>query len=55
MDIDISQKQINKIGKKFRDNIHEDTDLDFLEKFRSTYDEIIVTTINNISEKLKKK
>ncbi len=55
MDTEISRKQIDKIGKKFRDNIHDDNDLIFLENFRSSYDQIIVNTINDISEKLKKK
>ena len=55
MDTKISRKQIDKIGKKFRDNIHDDNDLIFLENFRSSYDKIIVNKINDISEKMKKK
>jgi len=49
----LSQKQINKIGKKFRDNIYEDEDINILEFYRSSYDEILIDYINQITSKIK--
>ena len=40
---EISQKQINKIGKKFRDSIWDENDFSFLEDFKKSYDQVLIT------------
>ena len=52
---EISRKQINKIGKKFRDSIWDDSDFDFLEDFKKSYDNILISNSSLISKKLNDK
>jgi len=52
---EISQKQINKIGKKFRDSIWDEDDFSFLEDFKKSYDEVLITKTALVSDKIKKK
>ena len=48
----LSQKQINKSGKRFRDSIPEDDDYDILEQFKKSYDEILIEYSSKISKLL---
>ena len=51
---EISQKQINKIGKKFRDSIYDENDYIFLEDFKKSYDQLLIDKTSNISEIINK-
>ena len=51
---EISQKQINKLGKKFRDSIWSDEDFNFLEEFKKSYDQLLINNSSLISLKLNK-
>ena len=51
---EISQKQINKLGKKFRDSIWSDEDFNFLEEFKKSYDQLLINNSSIISQKLNK-
>ena len=35
IDSTLSQKQINKVGKRFRDAIHDENDFEVLEEFKN--------------------
>jgi ppGpp synthetase/RelA/SpoT-type nucleotidyltranferase len=48
----LSQKQINKSGKRFRDSIQEDNDYEILEQFKKSYDEILIKYSSEVSELL---
>lgn len=55
MTIDIntlSQKKINKSGKRFRDSIPEDDDYEILEQYKKSYDEILIKYSSEISKLL---
>ena len=52
---EISQKQINKIGKKFRDSIYDENDYNFLEDFKKSYDQLLIDKTSNVSEIISKK
>lgn len=52
--IKISNKQINKIGQKFRDNFFEKEDLEFLEEYRKNFDNILINFSNEITKSIKK-
>ena len=52
---EISQKQINKIGKKFRDSIYDENDYNFLEDFKKSYDQLLIDKTSNVSEIINKK
>ena len=52
---ELSQKQINKIGKKFRDSIFDEADFDFLEEYKKEYDEILISKTSKLSELISKK
>ena len=47
---EISQKQINKLGKRFRDSTWSDEDYNFLEDFKKSYDEILINNSSLISK-----
>ena len=49
----LSQKQINKIGKKFRDSIQDEADFEILEEFKKSYDELLIEYTSKISKDLK--
>ena len=48
----LSQKQINKIGKKFRDSIQDEADFEILEEFKKSYDELLIEYTSKISKDL---
>ncbi|MDC0531841.1 hypothetical protein OAO03_01435 [Candidatus Pelagibacter ubique] len=48
----LSQKQINKSGKRFRDSIQEDNDYEILEQFKKSYDETLIKYSSEVSELL---
>ncbi|MBD1155618.1 hypothetical protein IDG96_00145 [Pelagibacterales bacterium SAG-MED16] len=48
----LSQKQINKSGKRFRDSIPEDDDYDILEQFKKSHDEVLIEYSSKISKLL---
>ena len=48
-----SNKQINKIGKKFRDSIFDEKDVLFLDNYRKLYNEQIINYSHQISSKIK--
>ena len=50
----LSQKQINKIGKRFRDSIHDENDFNLLEDFKKSYDEHLISYSSKISKDLNK-
>ena len=52
---ELSQKQINKIGKKFRDSIYDEEDFSFLEEYKKEYDEILINKTSKLSELIRKK
>lgn len=55
MTIDIntlSQKKINKSGKRFRDSIPEDDDYEILEQYKKSYDEILIKYSSELSKLL---
>ena len=52
---EISQKQINKLGKRFRDSTWSDEDYNFLEDFKKSYDEILINNSSLISQELNEK
>jgi len=52
---ELSQKQINKIGKKFRDSIYDEEDFSFLEEYKKEYDEILINKTSKLSELISKK
>lgn len=52
---EISQKQINKLGKRFRDSTWSDEDYNFLEDFKKSYDEILINNSSFISQELNEK
>lgn len=52
---ELSQKQINKIGKKFRDSIYNEEDFSFLEEYKKEYDEILINKTSKLSELISKK
>ena len=45
-ELDLSQKQINKIGKNFRDSVFEKEDIQFLEEYRKNFDNILINLSN---------
>jgi ppGpp synthetase/RelA/SpoT-type nucleotidyltranferase len=48
----LSQKQINKIGKKFRDSIQDEADFEILEEFKKSYDDLLIEYTTKISRDL---
>ena len=48
----LSQKQINKIGKKFRDSVQDEADFEILEEFKKSYDELLIEYTSKISKDL---
>ena len=52
---EVSQKQINKLGKRFRDSTWSDEDYNFLEDFKKSYDEILINNSSLISQELNEK
>ena len=53
LELDLSQKQINKIGKNFRDNVFEKEDIQFLEEYRKNFDNILINLSNEVSKSIK--
>ncbi len=57
MNLDIStlsQKQINKVGKRFRDAIHDENDFAILEEFKKSYNDLLIEITSQISKDLNK-
>ena len=52
-ELDLSQKQINKIGKNFRDSVFEKEDIQFLEEYRKNFDNILINLSNEVSKSIK--
>ena len=55
MNLDIStlsQKQINKVGKRFRDAIYDENDFEILEEFKKSYDDLLIEHTSKISKDL---
>lgn len=50
----LSQKQINKIGKRFRDSIHDENDFNILEDYKKSYDKLLINYSSRISKDLNK-
>ena len=50
----LSQKQINKVGKRFRDAIHDENDFEVLEEFKKSYDDLLINYTSKISKDLDK-
>lgn len=48
----LSQKKINKSGKRFRDSIPEDDDYEILEQYKKSYDEILIKYSSELSKLL---
>lgn len=53
--LEISNKQIAKIGKKFRDSIFDQSDIIFLENYRNSFNELLLNFSNNLANKIKEK
>lgn len=52
---DLSNKQINKIGKRFRDSIFDHQDVLFLDNYRKSFNDQIINYSHEIASKIKTK
>lgn len=51
--LELSNKQIAKIGKKFRDSVFDQSDLNFLENYRNSFNGLLLNCSNSLANKIK--
>lgn len=51
--LELSNKQIAKTGEKFRDSIFNQSDLNFLEDYRNSFNELLLNCSNSLANKIK--